>query len=101
MTKKQPMLAAFDFTKTVFHRGGEMKVDLPTSVTLSSANLECLQCEQKFINQQGLSVHIKCKHSIIDGKAIDHIPNTKTELNENENYNQKLNVDVEKVKDDQ
>ena len=95
MLKKQQTLAAFGFTKTVLYRESEIKVDLPTEVTLSSANLKCLKCEKKFINQQGLSVHIKCKHPMIDNNAVDdNTPNNKTKLNENENsYKENIVLD--------
>ena len=94
MSKKQQTLAAFGFTKTFLHQGREMKVDLPTEVTLSSANMKCPICEQKFINQQGLSEHIKCKHPIMDNNAVDHTPNNKTKLNENENsYKENIVLD--------
>ena len=68
MSKKQRTLADFGFTKTIIHRGNEMKVDIPNRISDSPPKLKCPNCEQTFLNQQGLSIHILCKHSATNKK---------------------------------
>ena len=63
--KKQTTLAAFGFTKSVLHRGQETAIDIPKTVSEDEYQLECVHCPKTFKNQQGLSVHIKCKHGNI------------------------------------
>ena len=65
MSKKrtQSTLAKFNFTQHVKHKGKRVKVDIPPYVTSCDADLiKCLHCDMKFKNQQGLSVHVLCKH---------------------------------------
>ena len=65
--KKQYTLAAFGFTKSITHRGEETAVDIPKVVSDEKPKLKCQHCTQEFINQQGLSVHIMCKHAATAG----------------------------------
>ena len=58
---KQSTLAAFGFTKIITHRGKETNVTIPKTVSEEEFNLKCQHCMQRFKNQQGLSVHLKCK----------------------------------------
>lgn len=62
MSKKiQYTLAAFGFTKSVAHRGEVTAVDIPFVVP-DELKLKCQHCAQEFRSQQGLSVHLMCKH---------------------------------------
>lgn len=63
MSKKQSTLAAFGFTKTITHRGHDTTVDIPKKVPKETFKLTCQYCMQGFKNQQGLSVHVMCKHA--------------------------------------
>ena len=58
---KQKTLAAFDFTKTIVHRGNVARVDIPLTVDLDVGTIPCRSCSKKFKTQQGLSVHL-CVH---------------------------------------
>ena len=60
--KKQTLLGDFGFMKTVIHQGEEIKTPLPYIET-TVKNLKCQQCSKEFVNQQGLSVHLKCVHN--------------------------------------
>ena len=58
--RKQAILG---FTKKLTHRGNEVVVDIPKTVQdETEKRIKCLHCDEKFLNQQGLSVHIMCKH---------------------------------------
>lgn len=70
-TKKQSTLAAFGFTKSVFHRGQETVIDIPKTVSEDEYQLECVHCLQIFKNKQGLYVHMKCKHGNIS--TVEHL----------------------------
>ena len=63
--RKQKTLGVFGFTKKVVHRGKEEQVAIPNFVKEEEVFkvIPCLQCPQKFKTQQGLSIHIKCKHA--------------------------------------
>lgn len=66
--KKQKTLASFGFTKSVTHRGKtkEIKIPLETDVVIEKPkSIQCSKCPMKFMNQQGLSVHLKCLHSVM------------------------------------
>ena len=65
--KKRYTLAAFGFTKSISHRGEETAVDIPKVVSYEKPKLNCQHCIQEFINQQGLSVHLMCKHAATAG----------------------------------
>ena len=85
MSKKQTTLAAFGFTKSVTHRGQKTTTDLPKTVSEEIHKLKCLHVMQGLKNQQGLSVHLKCKHASIT--AEDQLPRSNEilcELQENE-----------------
>lgn len=62
--RKQATLGEFCFSKKVCHRDGEVDVIIPNSVEDKDVvkRIQCLHCSDKFVNQQGLSIHIKCKH---------------------------------------
>ena len=73
MSKKQAILAAFGFTKSVSHRGQETAIEIPKTVSIEEKyKLKCLYCMQTFKNQQGLSVHIKCKHGNVNEEQPTH-----------------------------
>ncbi len=59
---KQITLAAFDFTKKADHRGKTIEIPSPTEAPDESPKLKCSHCNDMFTNQQGLSVHLICKH---------------------------------------
>ena len=63
--RKQQTLEYFGFTKKVVHRGKQQEVKIPNFIDAEEAIklISCLHCSQKFKNQQGLSIHIKCKHA--------------------------------------
>ena len=61
--KKQATLAAFGFTKSIIHRGEEVPCKIP-KVTEGVTTLKCDHCSMEFVNQQGVTVHVKCKHSL-------------------------------------
>ena len=53
----------FNFTQHVKHKGKQIKVDIPEfAEAYDKRGIKCTHCSQMFVNQQGLSVHIMCKH---------------------------------------
>ena len=61
--RKQKTLAAFGFKKKVMHKAEEINVDIPKEVDLEDYfKLKCLYCPLTFNSQQGLSLHLICKH---------------------------------------
>ena len=60
---RQPTLGSFGFIKRVSHRGVWNEIILPD--ISEQPKLECPHCDDKFKNQQGLTVHLKCKHGNI------------------------------------
>ena len=60
--KKQLTLGAFGFKKTVIHRGQSSDIKLPKFAKIEERNVNCPHCDKKFVNNQGLSVHLKCIH---------------------------------------
>ena len=66
--RKQATLGEFGFSKKVCHRDGEVDVIIPNFVEDKDIvkRIQCLHCSDKFVNQQGLSIHIKCKHPRTD-----------------------------------
>ena len=68
MSKMQQTLAAFGLTKTINHRGTEVKVNIPSLVSDSPLMLKCPTCVKSFVNKPGLSVHMKCVHLSINSK---------------------------------
>ena len=62
--RKQATLREYGFSKKVCHRDGEVDVIIPNFVEDKDIvkRIQCLHCSDKFVNQQCLSIHIKCKH---------------------------------------
>ena len=55
--KCQKTLGFFGFSKTVTHRGQEVKVDIPDDSPDISRKVSCPKCKKRFVNNQGLGVH--------------------------------------------
>ena len=49
------------------HTGVNKQPLIPKVVSDEKAKLKCQHCTQQFINQQGLSVHLMCKHAATAG----------------------------------
>ena len=64
---KQMTIGAFGFTKSVTNRGNEEVVKMPLVVSgvANEKKLERYVCHERFCNNKGLSVHLKCRHSVI------------------------------------
>ena len=64
---KQMTVGAFGFTKSVTNRGNEEVVKMPLVVSgvANEKKLERYVCHERFCNNKGLSVHLKCRHSVI------------------------------------
>ena len=61
--RKQKMLAAFGSKKKVMLRGEEVNVDITNGVDLEDHfKLKCYYYPLTFKSQQGLSLHMICKH---------------------------------------
>ena len=59
--KKQRTLGAFGFTKSVSHQGEKVQLKLPDfSGPEAAKSISCAHCPQKFKNNQGYAVHLKC-----------------------------------------
>ena len=56
-------LGAFGFTKKVQHRDKTVCVDIPLEAPDETKKLNCDYCVEHFKNQQGLTVHMKSKHT--------------------------------------
>ena len=73
--KRQLTLGAFGFTKEIIHRGKKTTIEIEETVKNAEASLQIpcpnKNCNQKFVNQQGLSVHLKCVHPLNE-YASDH-----------------------------
>lgn len=65
--RKQPTLAAFNFTKRVKHRGEMTDVQMLLEVIETPIN--CKICDKTFKNEQGLGSHSKTVHGVIVSKA--------------------------------
>ena len=61
--QKQLTLGAFNFTKTVKHRNQEVSVEIPKVARMEINRIKCPKCVKTFVNNQGLSVHLKCVHN--------------------------------------
>ena len=59
MSRKQATLKAFGFTRSVSQRGKATEVDIPKFA--EEKFLPCKQCNKRFKNTPGLSVHMKCR----------------------------------------
>ena len=63
MSKRQATLGAFGLTKKVTHRGKTSKLEISNYTSNEDLlKIPCPQCDCEFVNQQGLSVHLKCVH---------------------------------------
>ena len=61
--KKQRTLGAFGFTKSVSHQGEKVHIKLPDfSDPEAAKSISCAHCPEKFKNNQGYAVHLKCIH---------------------------------------
>ena len=61
---RQATLGTFGFRKTVIHVGAAVNVEIPNLVEdVPAKRLKCSECEKYFVNNQGLSVHLKCAHT--------------------------------------
>ena len=60
-------LHAFGITKSFTHRGYEEVLGMPLVVAevATERKLECYGCYERFCNNQGLSVHLKCRHGVM------------------------------------
>ena len=75
--RKQATLGAFGFTKKVCHRGEEKTIAIPSTPT-EEPRLSCVKCRSTFKNQQGLTVHMKCKHPGVSEDDVDFIEESTT-----------------------
>ena len=81
---RQPTLAKFGFKKRIDHRGLQQDINLLDFVAKTPKKFTCSTCSKAFINQQGLSVHVKCVHGVVaEGKILakssDSTPKTESE----------------------
>ena len=68
---RQPTLAKFGFKKRIDHRGLQQDINLLDFVAKTPKKFTCSTCSKAFINQQGLSVHVKCVHGVVaEGKIV-------------------------------
>ena len=61
--QKQLTLGAFNFTKTITHRNREESVEIPKIARIGTKYIKYPNCDKSFVNNQELSVHLKCFHS--------------------------------------
>ena len=40
-----------------------MEVKIPDFTEVETPRIKCNFCDSKFINEQGYSIHLKCKHA--------------------------------------
>ena len=71
--KKQLTLGAFGFKKTVIHRGQSSDIKLTKFAKIEERNVNCPHCDKKFVNNQGLLVHLECIH----GNDLQKVKRTK------------------------
>ena len=81
---RQPTLAKFGFEKRIDHRDLQQDINLLDFVAKTPKKFTCSTCSKAFINQQGLSVHVKCVHGVVaEGKILakssDSTPKTESE----------------------
>ena len=67
--KRQTTLAKYGFTKKIIHRESSVEVKIPNFTKANERKIHCNFCTEKFINEQGYSVHLKCKH----GRYVDFL----------------------------
>ena len=60
--KRQTTLGKYGFTKKVKRRENQVEVKIPDYANVDHYRIKCDFCDSKFINEQGYSVHLKCKH---------------------------------------
>ena len=88
--KRQKTLGFFGFSKTVTHRGQEVKIDIPDDSPDVSRKVPCPKCKKKFVNNQGLDVHkLSCGKNFssaqtLNAKVTDARVDT-SEVSNNEN----------------
>ena len=61
--RKQQALGYFGFAKKVVHREKKQEVKIPNFIDAEEVVKLISLSPRKFQNQQGLSIHIKCKHA--------------------------------------
>jgi len=72
--KKQTALGAFNFTRSVMHRGKLTQTKLLSTEVKESKLIACSQCPKRFKNERGLGVHMKCCHLSINNTARQQRP---------------------------
>ena len=61
--QRQLTLGSFGFTKQIVHRGKRTKIKIENVANEENLlKIHCPKCDKKFVNQQGLSVHLLCVH---------------------------------------
>ena len=61
--QRQLTLGSFGFTKEIVHRGKRTKIKIENVANEENLlKIHCPKCDKKFVNQQGLSVHLLCVH---------------------------------------
>ena len=61
--QQQLTLGSFGFTKEIVHRGKRTKIKIENVANEENIlKIHCPKCDKKFVNQQGLSVHLLCVH---------------------------------------
>ena len=61
---RQTTLGRFGFKKSISHRNSVMETKVPDFVSTMSRTIKCNHCSKLIVNQQGLSIHEKCVHSV-------------------------------------
>ena len=90
---KQVTLGASGFTKKVCHRGEEKAIVIH-STPPEEPKLSCVKWSTTFKNQQGLTVHMECKHHGVSEDEIDFIEESITVIQSALSMFQKLTKDT-------
>ena len=61
---RQTTLGRLGFKRSITHRNAVKETKVPDFVSTVSKTIKCDHCSKLFVNQQGLSVHEKCEHSV-------------------------------------
>ena len=72
-------MAAFGFVKKFKHRDGFIPVEIPKYAQGKDRPRTCHVCDKKFVNTQGLSVHMECIHSVQPVKSDEKAENISKE----------------------